>query len=219
MRITVGSTPVDLLPERAAFLPESRTLVVADLHLGKSATFRARGLAVPEGSTADDLGRLSKLLRTTKASQLVIAGDLIHSHDSLSPAVVALFRGWLAEHHLPVILTEGNHDRRTSLAGFRFPLEVRTDHVFGSLLVTHDPADLMAGQSGMAGHLHPGIRIPESRRSSLRFPAFVLRGETHLILPAFSSFTGLQIVKPDPSDRFFVPLREGLTEIPASLAR
>ena len=42
----------------------SRTLFVADLHLGKSATFRARGLPVPSGTTQDNLRRLAALVQT-----------------------------------------------------------------------------------------------------------------------------------------------------------
>ena len=52
-----------LMPERAAWCAQSETLFVADVHLGKAATFRARGLPVPQGTTTETLTRLSQALR------------------------------------------------------------------------------------------------------------------------------------------------------------
>ena len=66
MEILLGETQAELLPGRAIFLPQSKTLIVADLHLGKSATFRKRGLPVPEGTTKSDLDRLAALLKATQ---------------------------------------------------------------------------------------------------------------------------------------------------------
>ena len=61
---------VELLPGRAAMLPVSRSLLVADLHLGKAATFRKAGLPVPEGSAQRDLARLRGLVEATAARRL-----------------------------------------------------------------------------------------------------------------------------------------------------
>lgn len=219
MRLILGPTEVVLLPDRAVFLPQSRTLVVADLHLGKSATFRTRGLPVPEGTTSDDLARLSALLGQTRAETLVVAGDLIHARDGLTESLVASFRVWLESHRVRVILTEGNHDRGSGAIRATFPIETCDHFELNGLIITHDPDDLSADEPGIAGHLHPGIRIRESRLSSLRFPAFHLRPSHHLILPAFSGFTGLKVIDPSPCDRFFVSLDEAVVEIPPSLIR
>ncbi len=219
MRLPLGPTEIVLLTDRAVFLPQSRALVVADLHLGKSATFRTRGLPVPEGTTSDDLTRLSTLLRQTRAETLVVAGDLIHARDGLTESLVASFRIWLEGHLVRVILTEGNHDRGSGSITTKFPIEICDHFKLDGLVIAHDPDDLSADEPGIAGHLHPGIRIRESRLSSLRLPAFHLRPSHHLILPAFSSFTGLKMIDPSPSDRFFVSLDQAVVEIPLSLIR
>ena len=217
MQVTLGTTKAELLADRAVFLPGSKTLVIADLHLGKSATFRTHGVPVPEGSTTADLSRLRILLSTTGAKTLVVAGDLIHSHDGLTASVLDALHLWLEEIAIPVILTEGNHDRRSPLARRNLPLEIVPDILTDDLIITHDPKDLPHDQPGIAGHLHPGIRLRESRQSSLRLPIFLLRNKNHLILPAFSEFTGLQLVKPTPTDQFYTPLNGGVTAIPHSL--
>lgn len=219
MQLTLGATRIELLPGRAAFLRETATLIVADLHLGKSATFRKRGLAVPEGSTASDLARLTALITATGAIELIIAGDLVHSADGLSSSVMASLTTWLQKIEIPVTLTEGNHDSRAWLSRHQLDFKTTPSLDLAGLRITHDPADLIAGEPGIAGHLHPGIRVRESRRQSLRMGGFYLRNSTHLVLPAFSEFTGTHPVSLGDTDRFFVELNDQISEIPRSLLR
>ncbi|CAN5366364.1 hypothetical protein BH10PSE17_BH10PSE17_35830 [soil metagenome] len=42
---------LELLPERAIWWPGERTLLIADVHFGKGAAFRALGVPVPRGTT------------------------------------------------------------------------------------------------------------------------------------------------------------------------
>ncbi|TXD50975.1 DEAD/DEAH box helicase, partial [Ralstonia sp. TCR112] len=51
LAIQCAGETVWLLPERALWWPVQRMLMVADAHFGKAATFRARGVPVPAGST------------------------------------------------------------------------------------------------------------------------------------------------------------------------
>jgi len=215
MKIQAGGLNVDILPGRAAFLPKSGCLVVSDLHLGKSATFRARGLAVPEGSTQADLLRLDELIKTTNARQLVIAGDLIHSADGWNETTRTELIDWLDKIDLPTVLTEGNHDQRSLRAIQSLPITVVSEIEIDGILITHDPANLRPNQAGIAGHLHPGIRIKESMRRSLKMACFHLNKMNHLVLPAFSEFTGTQPIKPKKGDRFFVEIHQKITELPA----
>ena len=50
-----------LLPEKAIFLPESDTLLVADAHFGKATSFRQLGVPVPKGTTEETLGVLTRM--------------------------------------------------------------------------------------------------------------------------------------------------------------
>lgn len=217
MQITLGNTIVELLAGRAAFLPHSRSLVAADLHLGKSATFRSRGIAVPEGTTVSDLARLSALIESTKAEQLVIAGDLVHSADGLTQPVLDTFANWLKDIGVPVTLTEGNHDTRFWLPELKLPFEIVPELLLEGITITHDPADLLLDSPGIAGHIHPGARISEAGRNPVRVPGFFLGSEQHLILPAFSEFTGIQPMKFAENDRFYTEIRGSVSEIPAEL--
>lgn len=99
-----------LLPGRALFRPAYAQLVVADVHLGKAASFRAKGVPVPEAATLDNFGRLDTLVRLTAARQLVILGDLTHDavgrRNAREPWLT-----WRTRHPaLEVVLVPGNHD-------------------------------------------------------------------------------------------------------------
>lgn len=214
MTIDLGNTPVTLLAEHGVFLEKSGTLVVSDLHLGKSATFRNRGIPVPEGDTQQDLTRVDALVKKHRARCLVVAGDLFHAKGGMSEHVLAVFREWAERAVIPIILTEGNHDQMAGLARHALPLEIVPFLEIDGLHITHDPGCLPAGAAGVAGHLHPGIRLPESPRRSMRVPFFHLRGGRELVLPAFSKFTGLNIIQASGQDRGFVPLREAVVEVP-----
>jgi DNA ligase-associated metallophosphoesterase len=204
-----------LLPEGAAFVDSERILIVADVHLGKSATFRARGVPVPEGDTARDLQRLRELVRKSGAARVVIAGDLFHAPAGVTVELEAELAGFLAELGVPVSLVAGNHDRW--LAAFPGSLEGLPHLDLGSSMrVIHDPQDAAGGQLHIAGHWHPVVRISDGRRRSLRMPCFLLRGTT-LVLPAFGSFTGGAIVKQAPNDRIFVAHDGCVIELPGQL--
>ena len=218
MTITLGTTPVTLLSEHAVFLGESAALVVSDVHLGKSATFRSKGIPVPEGDTAFDLEKLSMLIKTHSPTRLIIAGDLFHAQDGMSPEVMRIFRDWEKEVTIPVILIEGNHDRMARLFHHDIPIEIIPFIDIDGLRITHDPNDLPRETPGIAGHFHPGISVSESARRSIKTAIFHLKHTHHLILPAFSRFTGIHIAQPGPEDRVFIPVRGKVMELP-SLSR
>ncbi len=201
-----------LLPEGAIFLADTATLVVADLHLGKSAAFRAKGLPVPEGDTACDLKRVRDLAEKHGAARLMIAGDLFHSKSGISPELEAALDGFLDAIDLPVALALGNHDHKLP----KIPDRLQAADAFGlesGITVIHDPADAIGDRLNLCGHLHPVVKIQDGKRTSLRFPCFLKRGNT-LVLPAFGSFTGGAVIHPKKQDRVFVALRDRVIELP-----
>ncbi len=207
--------PLTLLPEGAVFLPEISTLIVADIHLGKSATFRARGLAIPEGDNARDFARLSALCKKYRASHLVVAGDLFHARSGITPELESALALFLTALEIPVTLVVGNHDLKLR----KLPSQLRPiNHLsLGThFCVVHDPAIATGETMHLAGHWHPVVKIPDGHRTSLRLPCFLLRANT-LVLPAYGSFTGGAIFKPEPQDRVFVTLREAVVELPPAL--
>ena len=157
-----------LLPGRAALLPATQTLVCADVHLGKAATFRRAGLPVPEGSAQQDLKRLIGLIERYEARRLIIAGDLFHARAGCTPRVLREFtdfREQIRRRTDPeVILILGNHER--SLGRQFSPRELGIDRCVEELIeppfrFVHEPAVSVVGR-GVAGQDHRSAsRKPE----------------------------------------------------------
>jgi len=192
------------------------TLVVADLHLGKASAFQAKGLAIPEGDSEADLDRLTELCKWHQASRLVVNGDLFHSAAGLTEEIERLIETWLEKLRIPVELTLGNHDLKLSRIPHGLSLAPFVEH--GGFHIVHDPADAPEGVPAITAHWHPVARIADGKRTSLRLPCFLLRGH-QLVLPAYGSFTGGQIIAPEPGDRFFVSPGEDVVEVPLELIR
>jgi DNA ligase-associated metallophosphoesterase len=207
---------LDLLSDGAVFIPETSTLVVADLHLGKSAVFRAKGLPLQEGDVARDLARLADLARLHGAAELVIAGDLFHGPVGITPEIDQELGGFLEELECPLHLVRGNHDAEAG----KLPCGLAAERWLerAGVTILHDPADADGRGLSLAGHWHPIARIPDGKRTSLRLPCFLLRKRV-LVLPAFGSFTGGAVMEPETGDRFFMPLHEQVVELPRELLR
>ncbi|HEY0928283.1 MAG TPA: ligase-associated DNA damage response endonuclease PdeM [Gemmatimonas sp.] len=190
LAVEVASETVVLLPERALWIPAHDAVVVADLHWGKAATFRASRVPVPMGTTASDLTRLSRVLSDTGASQLIILGDLLHARAGRHEETFATIAAWRARHaSLQVTLVRGNHDRHAGDPPASLDIDCQDDPWrAGPFVGVHEPALPESGYV-LAGHLHPNVTVHGRGRSHVRLPAFVF-GATIGILPAFSAFTG-----------------------------
>ncbi|NML34411.1 ligase-associated DNA damage response endonuclease PdeM [Paraburkholderia antibiotica] len=174
---------------RASFDPVMRALFIADAHFGKDAVFRARGIPVPAGSTADNLRRIDSLIAQFEPAMLVFLGDLLHARESLSTLTLDALHAWRARHpSLRVVLVEGNHDRHAGALPSTLDVEsVREPWRLGPWALCHHPRAIEHAYV-LAGHVHPVYRIA-TRTDSVRVPCFRF-GSDCGVLPAFGSFTG-----------------------------
>ncbi|MEW6706838.1 MAG: ligase-associated DNA damage response endonuclease PdeM [Pseudomonadota bacterium] len=203
LTVEVGGEPLSLLPEKAAFLPRHRTLLVADAHIGKAVTFRRLGVPVPRGTTTDTLSRLSALVEHLEAQHLVFLGDFLHSDSAMAAATQAALLAWRERHaRLQVTLVRGNHDARAGdpPAGLGFEV-VDEPFGLGGLALCHHP-QRVAGAYALGGHLHPCTGVGRGL-DRLRLPCFWLRPDSG-VLPAFGAFTGMHPVRAEARDRLFV---------------
>ncbi|MBC7663286.1 MAG: ligase-associated DNA damage response endonuclease PdeM [Caulobacter sp.] len=191
--LSLGSDALWLLPESAAWHATSRTLFIADLHLGKSATFRARGLPVPSGTTQDNLARLSALVRAHDARRIVFLGDLLHSRHAQRASAMAPLHDWRANHAAQhCVLVRGNHDSHAGDPPPSLDFEV-VDEPWAvpgtvALVGCHHP-QRVAGAVVLAGHWHPAVTLRGPARDHQRLACFCAL-DGLLVLPAFGAFTG-----------------------------
>ena len=216
VQVRLAGEEVLLLPERALFWPRAATLVAADFHWGKGATFRAAGIPIPVGATSDDLSRLDAALLRTCARRLVVLGDLFHARAGrIATRTLAELRRWRElRSGLEILLVRGNHDRHAGDP----PDDLRINCVDAPayvppFILRHEPAPSPDGYT-LAGHVHPGVVLHGRALQRERLPCFLLSGRV-AVLPAFGSFTGLGIVEPSPEDRAFVVGDGEVIEVPA----
>lgn len=194
--ITLAGEAVVLLPERALWWPRERALFVADVHLGKAASFRALGQPVPAGTTRDNLDRLSGLVNALGARSLVVLGDFLHAATAQQAQVIDPVLAWRERHAaLRCLLVRGNHDSHAGdpPAALRFDI-VNEPFRVGPFAACHHPQQV-AGAMVLAGHLHPAVQLRGRGLDRLRLACFC-EGENWLILPAFGAFTGSTLELP-----------------------
>lgn len=203
VEIQVAGETLALFPERAAWWARARTLLVADPHFGKAATFRSLGVPVPRGTTADALERLDAILHRVDVRRVLFLGDFLHARRGRSVTTLGAVAQWREVHRdIAMTIVRGNHDREAGdvpavgIEGIDAPL-VEPPFVF-----THVPA-LAEGGYVIAGHLHPGAALVGPGRQHMRLPCFWF-GSRMAVLPAFGDFTGLWPATPAPGDRIFV---------------
>jgi DNA ligase-associated metallophosphoesterase len=211
--IEVEGERLALLPERLVWWERKETLLVADPHWGKAATFRARGIPVPSGTTGEGLTRLDVVLARTAARRIIFLGDYLHAREGRAPGTLRALAAWREAHpELSVLLIRGNHDRHAGDP----PLElgiVSLDPPIVDLpfVLAHYPDPSSSGYV-LAGHLHPAVRLAGRGRQRARLPCFWFR-EHVAVLPSFGDFTGSADVWPEPGERVFVVAEDRVLEI------
>lgn len=193
-----------LLPDKALYWPAQRALLVADVHIGKAASYRALHQPVPRGTTSATLERLDRLLEHYDCQQLIVLGDFLHARSARAPATLARLALWRDRHaQLKMILVRGNHDRHAGDPPHTLGIEVVEEPwVMGGLALAHEPK-AHATLPVIAGHVHPACVLKGRGRQRLRLPCFVFEKAVSL-LPAFGEFTGGWTVDPSPGTRLFV---------------
>ena len=211
--ITLDDESVQLLPERAAFVVEHRTVLVADLHLGKAETYRSLGVPMPEGIAEESLERLESVIRRIEAERVVVLGDLVHCEEGMEDPIIELVERWRRRVTLPISLVGGNHDAEVSI-----PRSWRIDDDgeqvrLGNLMLRHHPLERLEEKDSkapfvVAGHLHPMLSLGTGARRVLAH-AFVIEPR-QAILPAFTPFARGARIQPDAGvGRRVFPIAEG----------
>lgn len=196
----------------------TRTIVIADLHLGLGAT-EERPLGPPEASAPELAASLVRIVRDQEAGRLVVAGDVKHpivgAPAWLRPVLFDFFAEILGA-GIEVEVVLGNHD--VGLARY-LPREVLvrapTGTVRDEVGIFHGhrwpSEDVLAAPVLAAGHLHPGYRFapspthPDGKHrcwvrvefaapapSASPVPRRAIRSRELIVLPAFHPLAGAE---------------------------
>lgn len=205
-----------LYAHRYIFWEEQKTILVSDVHFGKTGHFRKHGIAIPQTIFKEELQKLLSIITFHKAEKLIIVGDLFHSNLNKE---LELFIRWRKDiTHVEFILIKGNHDILKPTWYEDANIKIVDYLIINNFAFIHDVSDIgkhieLSNQMYFfSGHLHPGITLKGISKQNLRLPCFFF-SETYCVLPAFSEFTGLAKIQPKKKDAVFAIIENSVERI------
>lgn len=176
-----------------AYLPESETVAISDLHLGFEIYMESEGLFLPRMQMKLEVDRIESILREYDPGTIVINGDVKHEFSRNTPQewieIRKLFD--LLTSRCKVVVVRGNHDNYIINIANKFGIRVTKSMKRGGILFAH--GDVLVPDEGekctVIGHEHPAIRVVDVVGAYTKFPSFLfIEDKQLLVLPAFSPF-------------------------------
>lgn len=206
-----------LHPQRVMYWPAQKTLLVADVHVGKEHVFARQGIGIPAGISESGLRSLFELATASCADRLIVLGDFMHAVPHSSERWLNVLTELMNQHsQLSVEIVAGNHDRQAGRSILDSRIIWHTAALIaGPWVLQHEPCKDDRGYV-LCGHLHPVWRFGNARRGGVRAPVFWFR-EHWAVLPAFGEFTGGVVIEPDnKKDKLFITGPDCVISVPAT---
>lgn len=212
MKLTIRNQTCHLLAEKAVYWEEKKTVILADIHLGKGTVFRKAGIPIPQGIMHDDLRAITLLLQKLNVEKCIVVGDLIHAQSGISADVKKRFAEWLQSTPCEMHLVLGNHDYALiKNLPSEWPLNI---HKSGLLIepfyFSHYPQSHKQAFV-WSGHVHPKVEL-SNKYDRLILRCFQIFSDL-AILPAFGIFVGGTFVRKSKDCKIYVIADNSVIEI------
>jgi len=196
-----GIDAIDL----AIHLPNNKTLIVSDFHIGYESDAASKGVLLPRLHLKDTLKRLDGIFeKTGPVETVIINGDLKHEFGRISVQEwrdVLKVIDHLKAHCNKLIIVRGNHDTTLEPIARNRDVELVTSHRLqaangkrDTILITHgdiEPTLDTTDKLVIIGHEHPAITIRSATRSE-RYKCFLktkYKRRTLIVQPSFNLLT------------------------------
>ncbi len=182
-----GDSSLEMLPTRALHLPQTKELLICDIHLGKGEYFQQNGIPLTNNSDEQNLLRIKNIVKEHSPKKLIILGDLFHSKYSISESLRNKVEILAATLNIKIELIVGNHDIGCKVKNINF-LKFKRSNNF---IFTHEPIEKYEDNMlNICGHYHPKIYLKDTK-DKLSFRCFALDEKRNILyLPAFGDLTG-----------------------------
>lgn len=189
MELRIRNNTFVLLPQKAIYWKEQRTILISDLHIGKISHFRKAGIALPHEAAQNNFNRLDEIIANTNPTNILFVGDLFHSDVNQEWDQFCQWRKQYATLKMDIVL--GNHDRLPENFCDEFQIDIYpTELVVGAFTFAHHPREeFNENEYVISGHVHPVVYLRGLARQSTTVPCFYF-GVQQAILPSFGYFTG-----------------------------
>ncbi len=173
--------------DHALYLKKSRTVVIADLHLGYEGALHEEGISIPRFQKGIMMDRIERIVGKYNPKKLIINGDFKHEFSR------NLSQEWddvndvlnMLVDKVNIELIRGNHDNYllTILAKKDLGMVEKTESQ--GMTITHGHKDIIWEGTLIIGHEHPSLLLRDEIGASIKRPCFLVSGRT-IVLPAFS---------------------------------
>ncbi len=192
----------------ACYWVEQDAILLADVHLGKSAHFRKHGMAVPSQADDKEYDKLNDVIATFQPSRIWFLGDLFHSYQN---AEWHFFEQWVRMQTIDMVLVMGNHDVISKSRFEQLGIKTTMQLQMGNLLLTHHPVE-QPGAFNIAGHVHPAVKLTGVGRQRIKVACYFCT-DYGMVLRAFGDFTGTYVLKPVKGNRVFACVENEVIEL------
>ena len=149
-------TLIEMLPSRALFLPETKELLICDVHLGKAEYFQQNGIPLTNNSDENNFTRIKTIVKKYSPEKLMILGDLFHSKYSISKTLKKKVEDLPKLLKTNVELVLGNHDVGCNIKNIKiFDIKKSKNITF-----SHEPLNQDDNKNlNICGHYHPKLYL------------------------------------------------------------
>lgn len=199
MELRIRNNTFVLLPQKAIYWKEQRTILISDLHIGKISHFRKAGIPIPQEGSLNNFTRLDEIIANTNPIHILFVGDLFHSDVNQEWDQFCNWRKQYPAIKMDIVL--GNHDRLPENFCDNYQINIYpTELVIGPFTFAHHPRQEFKGDEYViSGHIHPVISLSGIARQYVTVPCFYF-GIRQAILPSFGYFTGGYAIEIEEAD-------------------
>ncbi|MEM3154422.1 MAG: metallophosphoesterase [Candidatus Woesearchaeota archaeon] len=197
-KLATGVYAVDV----CTYLPDAKTLIVADLHLGYEESLGRQGVLVPKTMFKRIIKRLDWILEHVAVEHVVLNGDVKHEFGTISTQEwreVRRFVEYLQKKGIAITVVKGNHDTILGPMARVLQLKEVKEARHRDILIVHgDYVPQKLAPIILMGHEHPAIILREKAKSE-KFKCF-LKGKykkcTLIVQPSMNPLTeGTDVLK------------------------
>ena len=213
-KLVQGVYAVDL----CTYLPDVKTIIISDLHLGYEESLEKQGVLVPRLQFKKIIKRLDWITSHVAVERVVLNGDVKHEFGTISKQewreVLRLIE-YFENKNIKIIVVKGNHDTVLGPIARRKQLNEVKEVRHKNILITHgDVVPKRLAPVIIMGHEHPAITLRDKAKAE-KFKCFIkgkFKTSTLIVQPSFNPLTtGTDVLK----EQVLSPLLSNLAKFEA----
>jgi hypothetical protein len=171
-KLAEGVYAVDL----CTYLPDVKTLIISDIHLGYEEHLGKQGVLVPRTQFKQIIKRLDWVTNEVPVEQVVLNGDIKHEFGTISKQEwreVLRLIDYFEKKNIKILVVKGNHDTIIGPIARKKALKEVREARHKDILITHgDYVPEKLAPIIIMGHEHPAITLREKAKQE-KFKCFI----------------------------------------------